>query len=558
MFIKNRILEIPRELKKDSAVLVIVGGFTTIIFDLFAFLLQMGKNFISSGNIIIGLICIGLYYTESVISSSIMLWKDETGSKLSEKRDIESSTRTADTLTKVRGRVYMSNGVEMPTSRILSSVSKYLNGVWRLKMRTPSYVIDLISAIAMFIGFVMVTTVEIKNAFLFISIICVIAVATVYFSHLRGKCRDRFRKNRKELSEEEDAVRNDIINIEPQNARHADYMVSNYMSAMQKAFAYDRKDWRDINKIRLAESILHAAATLFVVGIKVFEIGIPNITLETVLSIIALQTIYSQIVGKICSIIRMFENYREDVKQLKSYEEDVTKILEVLDEEKNTVVLNASTFVIPKFQIEYATDEQSYELKNLNEFKLHIGEMVLLSGDTGSGKSTFMKMLTGKIHFEGVFDTRFMAIMHQSDARLGSHDVLSEIVFGKEYDEEKLLYILKKLHLYEEISQKSDDVIEYLRNTNAKQYSHGQNQRLVIARMLYNLDANTDIVAFDEATSALNDAIAIQVVEFIREYCHDKLLIMASHQVKLCEPFIDKHYTFEHQQGKTYELVQLK
>lgn len=558
MFIQNRILEIPRELKKDSAVLVIVGGLTTIIFDLFAFLLQMGKNFISSGNIIIGLICIGLYYTKSVIDSYIMLWRDEAGAKLSEKRDIESSTRTADTLTKVRGRVYTANGVEMPTSRILSSVSKYLNGVWRLKMRIPSYVIDLISTVAMFVGFVMVTTVEIQNVFLFISIICVIAVATVYFSYLRGKCRDRFRKNRKELSEEEDAVRNDIINIEPQNARHADYMVSNYMSAMQKAFAYDRKDWRDINKIRLGESILHAIATLFVVGIKVFETGIPNITLEIVLSIIALQTIYSQIVGKICNIIRMFENYREDIKHLKSYEEDVTKILEVLDEEKNAVALNASTFVIPKFQIEYATDEQSYELKNLNEFKLHTGEMVLLSGDTGSGKSTFMKMLTGKIHFEGVFDTRFMAIMHQSDTRLGSHDVLSEIVFGKEYDEEKLIRILKGLHLYEEILQKSDDVIEYMRNTKNRQYSHGQNQRLLIARMLYNLDDETDIVAFDEATSALNDAIAIQVVEFIREYCHDKLLIMASHQVNLCEPFIDKHFTFKHQQGKTYELVQVK
>ena len=49
-----------------------------------------------------------------------------------------------------------------------------------------------------------------------------------------------------------------------------------------------------------------------------------------------------------------------------------------------------------------------------------------------------------------------------------------------------------------------------------------------------------------------------RIVEFIREYCHDKLLIMASHQVKLCEPFVDKHYTFEYQHGKTYELVQLK
>ena len=69
-------------------------------------------------------------------------------------------------------------------------------------------------------------------------------MASVYFSYLRGKYRDRFRKNRKELREEEDAILNDILNIEPQDTRHADYMIGNYMSAMQKSFEYDRKGVR--------------------------------------------------------------------------------------------------------------------------------------------------------------------------------------------------------------------------------------------------------------------------------------------------------------------------
>jgi len=118
------------------------------------------------------------------------------------------------------------------------------------------------------------------------------------------------------------------------------------------------------------------------------------------------------------------------------------------------------------------------------------------------------------------------------------------VVFGEEYDEEKLISILKGLHLYDEISLKSSDVIEYLRKTKTENYSTGQNQRLLIARMLYNLTPEVQVVAFDEATNALNDAIAEQVLSFIKEFCKEKLLVIASHQVDICEKFATKHFEF--------------
>ena len=151
-----------------------------------------------------------------------------------------------------------------------------------------------------------------------------------------------------------------------------------------------------------------------------------------------------------------------------------------------------------------------------------------------------------------VFKTRFLSVVHYSDTRLGCQDVLSEVVFGQDYDEEKLITILKGLHLYDEIVLKSSDVIEYLRNTRAENYSTGQKQRLMIARILYNLEENVQIVAFDEATNALNDPIAAQVLAFIREYCKEKLLVIASHQVDICESFATKHFEFVAYEGRYF------
>ena len=92
-------------------------------------------------------------------------------------------------------------------------------------------------------------------------------------------------------------------------------------------------------------------------------------------------------------------------------------------------------------------------------------------------------------------------------------------------DEEKLLYILKGLLLYEEISEKDKDVLRHLKNSSIGDNSTGQKQRLAIVRLLYNMDDTIQIIGFDEATNALNDAITLQTLNFIKEYCKNKILI---------------------------------
>ena len=549
MFIKNKITAVPSELRKATILLVIIGGFVTITFDMFAFLLQFGKDAISAGNIWLGLVCIALYYTRSVVHSTVDLLTEEIKNKQREQRRIIIEERVSNVLTKVRNKVYLSDSQSMPASRILSSVKSYIDGFWEFMFSLPSEVLNLFSALLMLIGFIVVTTVEIENIALFFCVVLIISVFTVYFSRKRGQYRDRHRKNKKELYEKEHAAMNDILNLEPQDERHSQFMISNVRQAMKEMFNYDKKDWHDLNKIEVLESAVNSLATIFIMGIKIYEVGIQNVTLETIFSVIALQTIYSSIINKIYGVVRRIENLRESKRKISSYEEDMKEIMTVYEEEEKVEYLQVKNFVVPKFEVEYKSGEKNYRLLNFDEFKLQTGECVLLTGPTGCGKSTFMKMLTGKIKFSDMLNGRFISVMHYSDTRLGCQDVLSEVVFGQDYDESKLLTILKGLHLYDEIILKSSDVIAYLKNTKAENYSTGQKQRLLIARMLYNLTSEVQIVAFDEATNALNDAIAEQVISFIREYCKEKLLVIASHQVDICEQFATKHFEFVANEG---------
>lgn len=553
MFVKNRITKIPKQLVKTTAFVVISGGLTMIIFDLFAFLLQMSKNLIASGRIYLGLFCIVLYYMKSVASSSVSLWLDDMKNQQNEQGEMLVNTRTAEVLTKVRDKVFLNDGNTMSSSQILSSMRNYLEELWRFKLSIPSGIISTISAIITFVGFVIVTNIEVKNVYLFISVICIISILSIFFSNKRLQCMNRFRKARKELNDEENEIKNDILNIEPQDEKHSNYMIGTYMEAMKKSFDYARKDWKSINRLWWFETLFNSFATIFIIGIKIFEVGIENVTLETVLSVIALQTIYSQIIEKIRMQIRTVESYREKLQKISTFEPDVKQIVAVYKQEEAIEFSSADLFSIPKFEVEYKTGEKHYKLVNSNEFQLHTGECLLLTGPTGCGKSTFMKMLTGKIRLDNVFLSNIMSVMHYSDTKLGCHDVLSEVVFGQDYNEEKLLYILKGVHLYEEISLKNSDVIEYLRNTKSENYSNGQKQRLLIARILYNLEECVKIVAFDEATNALNDAIAEQTITFIKEYCKSKLLVIATHQVDICRSVATRHFEFVNN-GGTYEL----
>lgn len=560
MFIKHDLTKIPRDIKKETIIITIFGVITTVGFDALSFLLQLGKDQISSGNIILGLMLIGIYYTKNTLDSSVRIWMEDIQITYREHYRNTINNKVAEVLLKVRGKVWRTNEETnskevMSTNALLNSSKNYITLLWDFKTGLSKQILQIISVICMFVGFIIVTTIEIENTILFVIIILIVSIFSVLFSIKRIRLRNRYRKSRKHVFEKQDMALNDILNIEPVNNMHANYMVKNFVDASKQIYNFDRKDRKGINKVNLVESFIDSIATICIISIKVYETGLENVDLTVVLSIIALVTIYTQIMSRVNSIVHMLEEGKGNLEEIKNYKSDFLEILQVLDRE----ILPVGDFgsienvVIPTFKVQYKAlgSEKPFSLKSEEEIQFSQGDIVLLSGPTGSGKSTLMKMITQMVKFDDfeLFYKRkkngpINSVMHQTDGRLGCNYVLSEIVFNEKVDKEKLLYILKGLHLYEEILEKERDVIKYLETSTIKDYSSGQKQRFAIARLLYNMDDTIQIIGFDEATNALNDAITMQTLKFIKEYCTNKILLIATHQVELGETIATQKFEF--------------
>lgn len=555
-FERNRITKVPKDLRNVTLLLVIASGFTTIIFDMFAFLLQISKNAFAEGRVYLGVVCIAVYYAQNVAQASISLFMSALKNQQIELREIHIDTNAANTLTKVRNRVFLNEGDVMSSSHVLSSIKNYLEGIWDFYMALPGDIINCISTIITFCGFLIVSTIEIQNIHLFILVIVTISILSVFFSNMRVKQTSQVLTANKKLYEEENELKNDILNIEPQDEKHSNYMIESYMEVMKKSFAHSKNGWNKTNQISWYEALFNTVATFFIIGIKIYEVGgIEKVTLETVLTIIAIQTIYSQIISKINSQIRSVERYRGRKQKIKTYEPDAKLIFEVLKEQDDMVYSNVVEVEVPKFEVEYANCEKRYKLSNKQGFKLHTGECLMLTGASGSGKTTFMRLITGKVKFKNTSFDDIMSVMHFADTKLGSRDVLNELILGDTLDEAKLIHILKGVQLYEKLYAKNSDVIAYLRDTKAINYSNGERQRLLITRLLYNLEANVELVVLDEVTNALDDGIAEKVVDFIREYCKNKLIIVATHQTDIWKKVATKHFDFVGTDGK-YEMIE--
>ena len=555
--IRHKTIRLPKDIVKETVITTILGIISSFGFDMLAFFLQLGKDQIAEGNIILGLVFIAIYYMQRTLDTSISLWMDDIRTTYREHYTTAITNIVVQILLKVRGKVWRINTEtnskeKMSTNALLLSSRNYISYVWDFKTGLPRNIFQIISVICMFIGFVMVTTMEIKNSLLFITIIVVVSIFSVLFSIKRNKVRDRSRRNRKKCSENAEMALNDILNIEPVNSEHAMYMADKYIKATKTRYSLDKKDRKGLNKVNFYDSIIDSLATIAILTIKVAETGLSNVNL----SIIALVSIYSQIMNRVNSIIYTIEDTKENLKNIKTYESDFSEIMQVYDKENQKETRDYGVIekvTVPSFNVQYQVigTEIPFSLRNKNFIEFVPGDIVLLEGPTGSGKSTFMKMITGMISFEG-FELYYKrkengsvnTLMHQTDGKLGYSNVLSEITFDKEVDRDKIVHILKGLHLYEEISEKDEDVFRYLESSSIGDYSTGQKQRLAITRLLYNMDDTIQIIGFDEATNALNDAITLQTLNFIKEYCKDKILLIATHQVDIGKTVANKKLEF--------------
>ncbi|WP_414827761.1 ATP-binding cassette domain-containing protein [Alteromonas sp. H39] len=160
-------------------------------------------------------------------------------------------------------------------------------------------------------------------------------------------------------------------------------------------------------------------------------------------------------------------------------------------------------------------------------FSTHADSRVVgLTGPSGAGKSTLLKVL---------------ANLHPADVcRVNWRQKVSRI--GLVFQDALLfphLTVSANLALAEQYAQsvpERDAIIDgcecrHLLDRDVSRLSGGERQRVALARALINAP---DVLLTDEAFSAMDNNLALQVQYFVKHYCQTRnmLLVMVSHDVK--------------------------
>jgi ATP-binding cassette, subfamily C, bacteriocin exporter len=182
------------------------------------------------------------------------------------------------------------------------------------------------------------------------------------------------------------------------------------------------------------------------------------------------------------------------------------------------------------------------------------GELTLLRGESGCGKSSILALLQGlypptggRILF-GPYEiqnlrvaslrTQIVAVSQKIDLLSGS--VLENITFGEsEPDVQKVFALCAKLGFVEFIRSLSAGLETGLAE-NGRNLSGGQRQRLAIARALY---VEAPVYLFDEPTAALDETSERLVLKALQELRDlGKMVILVAHDSRFI-PFADRVYT---------------
>lgn len=181
------------------------------------------------------------------------------------------------------------------------------------------------------------------------------------------------------------------------------------------------------------------------------------------------------------------------------------------------------------------------------DIRVEAGTFAFLTGRSGAGKSTYLRLLNGSIpadpgciYYRGIPLEEYQILPYRKQMLLVPQGVY--LAPGT---------ILDNFHFYYDARRQTrleaERAAEFLRlccldfpvDTPCDSLSGGERQRVFLAIFL---SLATDVVLLDEPTSALDEATAQQVLGNIKDYCNTQELtaLCVCHSPKLVELFADQ------------------
>ncbi len=547
--IKEKFLEIPKEVKQLGTRTQILGLGYTLIAMFFSFLLKLTNIAIEQRLIVLGILLFMLYRGQQVINRAYEMFSDIERNKYNLMMDNHVSLKGSMIIGKTSDKVLkydkaMRAYKVLSNESVLRTVKQYLTNLWTYKVTRKFDIASLICVFVMLVVAV-VTNTSIKQLY-FVPLLVFFVLISIFVSAYIDIKRTTYNEEFKNNSNQQSIIINDLLRVPCVVKKDLDMRVSKF----QKSLKNSRDNDLTFKKRHQKSFLFKGAITaLFEYGIIIFYlVGVDwnTINLATITEITATLAIVDTALQYISRMVSTVDSTNERVKIIDQEEEDMSLILDVYSKETEKKSKIVKDIVIEPFSIRYVEESENdkpFELRSDSTIRINEGEIAILYGPSGSGKSTFMKMLTERIKLEKSVDIpstdRFL--FYDEKLRFGSLSIYEELFCSEEHpDLDKMKTILVNLHLWDEIQANCVDVWKWMSQKRFEQsLSNGQKQRLILAKMLYFMDKDIDVVVLDECTSGLDEqsdsesADAERILKYIVEYANsdkERIVIISTHQ----------------------------
>lgn len=200
---------------------------------------------------------------------------------------------------------------------------------------------------------------------------------------------------------------------------------------------------------------------------------------------------------------------------------------------------------------------ENFVLNNLN-IKIHAGKKLCIVGENGSGKSTFIKLLTrlyfptqGEILLDGVNINEFDYYMYTKmfsptlqDFNLYYLTVKENVILDYEEDNKRLDLISKQsglASLIKKLSHGYETPVYKWEAIDGFQPSGGEGQKIAITRAIYR---DSQILLLDEPTAALDPNSEYEIYTQFHKIINDKCAILITHRLSAVQ-LADKVAVFD-------------
>jgi ATP-binding cassette, subfamily B, bacterial PglK len=297
---------------------------------------------------------------------------------------------------------------------------------------------------------------------------------------------------------------------------------------------------------------LEFLAFSIILSFIVFLVFVGNVNFNSALPILAvyifagykLLPIFQFIYGSLVQIKGNFSAYEKiesELMESKKYtiNKDIHKNNNLEFDHQKSVTLNKVSFSYNNLNKQV--------LKNVS-INLNSNSLSYIVGPSGSGKSTLLDLILGLIFPQkgniNIGDVELneinSKIWHQNIGYVGQNIFLlddtikNNICFienEKNVDESRLNKALE-LSFVDNFLKQLPNGLETIVGERGLKLSGGQRQRVALARAFYQ---NKRIIILDEATASLDGIAESFVVNQLKTLSVDKIIIMVTHNVKLCK-----------------------